>query len=107
MTRTAAAFGLVVAAGCVRLPRGAGFDDVQRSVSRRTSAQIAWRQGTADEAALNERVEALLASELTPESAVQIALYNSPSIQATYERLGVAPADLLQAGPPPNPAPPP
>src|SRR5262249_24517947 len=40
----------------------------------------------------------LLAKELTEESAIQLALVNNRSLQATYEDLGVAQADLVQAG---------
>src|SRR5207244_10633816 len=104
--RTGATGVLIVLAsvGCVRLRPGAGFEDVQRSLSSRTAAPVIWRQGTpADAAKFEEHLRALLAAELTPESAVEIALFNSPALQATYERLGIAQADLVQAGLFPNP----
>ncbi|TMB42082.1 MAG: TolC family protein, partial [Deltaproteobacteria bacterium] len=98
MRAASAALLLVATAGCVRVPRGAGFDDVQRSLSTRTSARVSWNQGTSADAAVAERVRELLAAELTPEGAVQIALFNNPAVQATYERLGIAQADFVQAG---------
>ena len=95
---------LLATAGCVRLRPGAGFEDVRRSLSSRTAAPVTWRQDTPAEAAkFEEHLRELLASELTPESAVEIALFNSPALQATYERLGIAQADLVQAGLFPNP----
>src|SRR5262245_15007393 len=101
--KAAAAVALCVAAGgCVKVPRGAGFDDVQRSLSARTAARAVWRDESSAEA-IDARVRELLASDLTAESAVEIALVNSPAIQATYERLGIAQADLVQAGLLPNP----
>ena len=103
MRAASAALLLVATAGCVRVPRGAGFDDVQRSLSTRTSARVSWNQGTSADAAVAERVRELLAAELTPEGAVQIALFNNPALQATYERLGIAQADFVQAGLFPNP----
>ena len=73
-------------------------------MSSRTAAPIARRQGTSvDSAKFEERLRELLASELTPESAVEIALFNSPGLQGTYERLGIAQAELVQAGLFPNP----
>jgi outer membrane protein, heavy metal efflux system len=39
-----------------------------------------------------------LSRPLTPDSAVQIALLNNHNLQATYEELGVAQADLVEAG---------
>ena len=95
---------VLAAAGCVRLRPGAGLEDVQRSLSSRTAAPVIWRQDTpADGAKFEEHLRELLTSELTPESAVEIALFNSPALQATYERLGIAQADLVQAGLFPNP----
>jgi outer membrane protein, heavy metal efflux system len=90
--------------GCVRLRPGAGFEDVRRSLSSRTAAPVTWRHNAPAEAAQFEaHLRELLASELTPERAVEIALFNSPALQATYERLGIAQADLVQAGLFPNP----
>jgi cobalt-zinc-cadmium efflux system outer membrane protein len=40
----------------------------------------------------------MLAEELTPDRAVQIALLNNRNLQAAYEGLGVAQADLVAAG---------
>ena len=40
----------------------------------------------------------LLEQELTAQAAVQIALLNNRNLQAEYERLGVAQADLVEAG---------
>ena len=50
-----------------------------------------------------QRVKALLGNDLTAEAAVQIALLNNRKLQAVYNRLGIAQADLVQAGLPPNP----
>src|SRR3954469_22964908 len=40
----------------------------------------------------------MLAGELTADQAVQVALLNNRELQATYESLGVAQADLVAAG---------
>jgi cobalt-zinc-cadmium efflux system outer membrane protein len=44
------------------------------------------------------RLRDLLSRELTVETAVQVALLNNKTLQATYEDLSVAQADLVQAG---------
>src|SRR5712692_1701969 len=66
--------------GCVRLRPGAGSEDVQRSLSSRTGAPVTWRQDKPAVAAkFEEHLRELLAAELTPESVVEIALFNSPA----------------------------
>lgn len=91
------------AAGCATLRPGAVFNDVERLIGARSPRSIQWYRGTTADREVEERVAALLASELTPETAVQIALFNNRSLQATFERLGIAQADLVQAGLLPNP----
>src|SRR6188768_1230971 len=44
------------------------------------------------------RVQALARETLTAERAVQIALLNNRSLLATFEEIGVARADLVEAG---------
>lgn len=92
-----------LAAGCMRVQPGADFDDVQGLLATRSSAKVAWSRDSSSELAIHEHVREMLAGDLTPEIAVQIALLNSPMLLATYERLGVAQADLVQAALLPNP----
>ena len=95
------ALGMVVAAGLLGGcggPRDAAFTDVGATVSERTGKQVHWNQGTAEDRQAEEAVTALLTKPLTPETAVQIALLNSARLQAMYEDLGVAQADLVRAG---------
>jgi cobalt-zinc-cadmium efflux system outer membrane protein len=83
--------------GC-SVPKRAGFDDVQKLVRERGVERIHWNQGTAEDAEVDRLVGELVARPLTPKSAVEIALLNNPRLQATYEKLGVAQADVVQAG---------
>lgn len=89
---------LVLPAGCASVPRDAGFADVQADIARRLDETVQWRQGGVEDAAVDERVKQLLAQTLTAEAAVQVALLNHRGLQAEYEELGVAQADLVQAG---------
>lgn len=83
---------------CVSVQPKPGFSDVERIVATKISQQVKWNQGKQEDAAVAEAVQGLLKDDLTAEEAVQVALLNSPSLQAAYERLGVAQADLVQAG---------
>lgn len=97
----AAAVGIVAVAGlagCATVPKEAGFNRVQAAVADRTGHLVQWRGNTADDAAVDSAVRALLAHELTADQAVQVALLNNRRLQATFEDLGIAQADLVQAG---------
>jgi len=85
-------------AGCASVPPKGGFADVQRMIGQRTGLTVHWDQGKPEDRAARERVQSLLQEPLTAEAAVQIALLNNPTLQATYEELGIAQADLVQAG---------
>lgn len=90
-------------AACGTLRPGMGFVDVEHAATTRSSPAIHWYQGTPADREVEQRIKTLLASELTADSAVQIALFNNRSLQATFERLGIAQAELVQAGLLPNP----
>lgn len=67
-------------------------------VEARTGRRIVWNQGATDDEAVARTLHRLVSRELTVESAIQIALLNNKGLQATYEDLSVAQADLVQAG---------
>lgn len=95
---TATLVGVVALSGCATPPRDQGFSDVAAAVQERTGQTVTWHQTGPDDAAVTHHVHALLAAELTPESAVRIVLLNNPRLHATYQALGVSQADLVQAG---------
>jgi cobalt-zinc-cadmium efflux system outer membrane protein len=85
-------------AGCASVPKEAGFGDVRSEVERRAGHRVQWNRLTADDRSVAAAVNELLAQGLTAEGAVQVALLNNRRLQATYEDLGVAQADVVQAG---------
>ena len=89
---------VLLLSACATVRPGEGFSEVQEIVKERSGKEIRWNQGTAADAEAEARVDSLLEAELTSESAVQIALLNNRDLQAVYEELGVAQADLVQAG---------
>ena len=89
--------------GACSVPRKGGFDDVGAMVKERGGEVPVWALDADERSEAADQVSALLASELTAETAVRIALVNNQHLQATFEELGVAQADLVQAGLLPNP----
>ena len=90
-----AAAGLLSGCG---VPKEAGFSTVAAAVEQRTGHRIFWNQGGSADAAVAAKIREMLAGDLTRAQAVQIALLNNRSLQATYEELTLAQADVVQAG---------
>ena len=89
---------LVFVSGCASLALNAGFDDVRAVVGERSGSQLFWNNGTELDKDAAEKLDSLLKRQLTADDAVQIALLNNRELQAVYSDLGVAQADLVQAG---------
>ena len=87
-----------VLSGCTTVPKKGGFSDVAQVIEERVGHRVHWYQGTPEDSQVSETIGSMLAEELPVDSAVQIALLNNRSLQATYEELGIAQADLVQAG---------
>jgi cobalt-zinc-cadmium efflux system outer membrane protein len=85
-------------AGCASVDLRVGFPAVAAAVEERSAARIAWNEGTEPDGEAAERLAALLQRKLTADDAVQIALLSNRDLQAMYSDLGVAQADLVQAG---------
>jgi len=86
-------------AGCATISPKPGFDTVSDLVAARSPGRtVVWNQGTADDQAAAQRLRELLADELTLDAAIQIALLDNRALQAVYAQLGIAQADVVQAG---------
>ena len=93
--------GLV--SGCASVPKDAGFSEVQETVRQRTGVAAEWVRQQDQEQAVKTRTRTLLQGELSVEGATEIALLNNQRLQATFEELGLAGADVLQSRLPRNP----
>lgn len=89
---------LLILSGCATVHLDAGFSEVGALVQERGGASIAWNSGSELDGQAAEKVSELLRGRLTADEAVQIALLNNRRVQAIYSDLGVAQADLVQAG---------
>jgi cobalt-zinc-cadmium efflux system outer membrane protein len=89
---------MVFLSGCTTVSLNAGFSDVSALVEERGGLKVFWNNGTDLDKDAAEKLGSLLKDKLTVEDAVQIALLNNRELQAVYSDLGVAQADLVQAG---------
>ena len=89
---------LLLVCGCASVSPKPAFDDVARTVHERDGAALYWDEGTAADDAVKARVHKLVAGELLPDTAVEVALLRNQGLVATYEQLGIGQADLVQAG---------
>jgi cobalt-zinc-cadmium efflux system outer membrane protein len=83
---------------CASTSSRPAFRDTASLVENRTGRRISWNQSTAEDEAVAKVIRGLVSHELTVEAAIQIALVNNKTLQAIYEDLTVAQADLVQAG---------
>src|SRR6266508_311211 len=94
--------GLVLGAGalaaCAHVDPNPAFAELANTVNLRTGKRVQWNRGSAEDAQAQAAITSLLSRPLTADSAVQIALLNNHNLQATYEELGIAQADLVEAG---------
>lgn len=85
--------------GCATFSEDGGTRKVDDALAARGVAQQApWLRNDDAAARAADTVKKLLAQPLTVEQAVQIALLNNRGLQAAYAELGIAEADLVQAG---------
>ncbi|MEO6971603.1 MAG: TolC family protein [Chthoniobacterales bacterium] len=85
-----------LAAGCAT--PNASLDGVQKAVAERAGKRIHWNRGGPEDAQIEQGVQGLLRRQLTAGSAAQIALLNNRELQARFEEIGIAQADVIQAG---------
>jgi outer membrane protein, heavy metal efflux system len=79
------------------------FVKVEQAIQDRTRNTVHWEKDQIARAQTLDQVRQLLRSPLTVNAAVQIALLNNQSLQATFEQIGLSAADLQEAGTIPNP----
>ncbi len=98
MTRIAlAAAAASLLAGCASVNPRPAFEDVQKTVADRTKVLPEWSGSASDGSAAEQAVAKLLVAPLTVDAAVQVAILNNPTLQATFEEIGISQADLAQA----------
>ena len=92
---------VLFASGCAGIPPDRGINDVSKMLSERGGDAFVEIKGL--ETGSASPVSRWLDDELSPETAVRIALVNNPRLQAAYADLGIAAAAVYDAGRPSNP----
>ena len=94
----AVALASLALAGCATFSPDGGRRDVERLAAERIGSPARVLGDAMDPAARRAAVSVRLAEPLTAESAIEVALLNQPALQARLAELGLAEADLVQAG---------
>ena len=84
--------------------RAEAFRKVQEEISERAGVDVRWEKEMASREETSAIVQKLLKKPLTVSSAVQIALLNNRGLQVTFEEVGIAQADVIEAVTLPNPS---
>jgi len=102
--RVIAAGAMVLAlSGCATFSKDGGLDAVSALTAERTGQDLRLPKANADGAAFQDEMNQLLKQPLSADSAVRIALLNNRGLRASLAELGIAEADLVQAGRMANP----
>jgi cobalt-zinc-cadmium efflux system outer membrane protein len=89
---------MLVAGGCATPQPDRSFDRVESAALDRTGAATAWPMTAEAKATIDAQVATLLTEPIDQEHAVAIALLNNRALRARYAQVGLAEADLVEAG---------
>lgn len=95
---------VAVLAGCAKVEPQADFAKMAATVAARENAEPLWQRTPEDEAYVRKEIAAIVARGVTLGDAVRLALINNPGVQARFEDIGIARAEVVQAGLPQNPS---
>ena len=90
-------------AGCASLAPDGGIGPVEQAVRDKLGAELQADRSDADRELIDRRVAELLATPLSADAALQIALLNQRGLQARLAELGVGDAERVMASRLPNP----
>lgn len=87
----------ILFSSCTRIPQG-DEDQVASLVQERIDKDVYWNKECYEDPLIKAYIQDLINQPSSSESIVQVALLNNPEIQTTFEELGIAQADLVEAG---------
>ncbi|MET3137214.1 hypothetical protein AAKU61_001568 [Undibacterium sp. GrIS 1.2] len=93
----------IMLSACASFSQDGGFAVVQQTATDKLHKNVQWIKSDVDRQQVNDRNKELLAQALTVDAAVQLALLNNKGLQASFDTLGIAESDLVQAGRMSNP----
>jgi outer membrane protein TolC len=99
----AAFLGAIMLSGCASFSPDGGMSVVATVASETINKDVVSIRTVDDAERARSAVQALLRRSLTVDTAVQIALLNNRGLQAAYNELALAEAELVEESLPPNP----
>ena len=90
--------GLILPMSSLSTLQSQSTDDLQSTIQQRTGKQVEWQKDVEASNQIREAIRALLRRTLTADAAVQVALLNNRELQATFEEIGIAQGELVEAG---------
>ena len=87
---------VLLLSGCATVDPREDYEQAEEYIRAATGASEAYQPG--NEEGLAQQVQQLLSEGLTAAKAAQITLIHNPSLQAAFFSIGIARADLVQAG---------
>jgi len=85
-------------ASCTTMNVDGALRNVNALVAERTNKTVNWRRDAVSQKKADYTVRQLLSQPLTIDGAIQIAFLRNPSIQTNLSNIGIAEADVAQAG---------
>jgi outer membrane protein TolC len=100
---SAALAGAALLSGCAAFSPDAGMDVVGDIAARELKKDVVAIRSPEDAEFVRDAVKRLLGRTLTADAAVQITLFNNRGLQAAYNELALAEAEMVEGSLPPNP----
>ena len=89
---------LFLLSGCATMSQQEAFDSLNQLTTAQGGKNLQWIKTPQEAANIDETVRALLSQPLTQENALRIMLINNRALQQTYENIGIAQSELVEAG---------
>ncbi|MBI1825948.1 MAG: TolC family protein [Planctomycetes bacterium] len=86
----------LICPSCATVDPKPDYDRSGEMIRARTLAAESYDPATED--AIEDKVDALLEDGLTVDKAIQVALLNNASLQASFQNIGISRAELVQSG---------
>jgi len=95
---TASIIALIFFSGCSTISQNEAFDSLNQLTGQEGGKHLQWIKTPQEAASVDDSVKTLLSQPLTQENAVRIMLINNRALQQTYEDIGIAQSELVEAG---------
>jgi outer membrane protein, heavy metal efflux system len=88
----------IASGGCAQLSPRDAYPVVRDVIQEQGSVDVLWRASTTDDTTAHAAIDSILSAPLSADAAARLAMLANPRVQASFEELGIAQADLVRAG---------